>query len=163
MSQLTNSLVIWLEESPIEKLFNLEFNLKRVIAIKRLISQKEKEIKSLDERLLGSLYMFTSKSKQETKEEKRREIIELNKLLKDRRVRNIVKLDILSLRSLGKMINASMERKLTFEDPILRKFLMTPDEIEEYDRRKKNRLIALKTAERQRLENERLDIKKEPF
>ena len=49
MSQLNRAVIIWLEETPIEKLFNLEHNIKRVIAIKRLISQKEKEIKSLDE------------------------------------------------------------------------------------------------------------------
>ena len=157
MSQLTNSLVIWLEETSVEKLFNLEFNIKRVITIKGLISQKEKEIKSLDEQLLGILYTFTGKSKQEAKEEKRREIIELNKLLKDRRVRNIGKLDIPSLRNVGKAINTYIERKLAFEDPFLRKFIMTPAEIEEYDRKKKERLDGMRFFEERRLKNERLD------
>ena len=160
MSQLANSLVIWLEETSVEKLFNLEFNIKRVITIKGLISQKEKEIKSLDEQLLGILYTFTGKSKQEAKEEKRREIIELNKLLKDRRVRNIGKLDIPSLRSLGKMIDTYIDRKLAFEDPILRKFIMTPAEREEYDRKKKETLDVMRFSEKRRLESERLDIKK---
>ena len=156
MSQLNNTVIIWLEETPIEKLSIVEYNIKRVIAIKSFISQKEKEIKSLDEQLLGILYMFTGKSKQEVKEEKRREITELHKLLKDRRVRNLVKLDIPSLRSLGKLIDRYIERKLTFEDPILRKFIMTPVEIEEYDREKKDKLEAMKYFEKRRLQNERI-------
>ena len=103
MSQLNNSFVFWLIDTPVEKLLNLEINLKRVIAIKKLITQKEKEIKSIDE---YPVFMFTDEFEDEMiKEEKRREIIELNKLLKDRRVRNIGKLDIPSLHSLGKMID----------------------------------------------------------
>ena len=53
MSQLTASMVNWLEDMSVEKLTNLELIFKRVRLIKGLISQKEKEIKSLDERLLG--------------------------------------------------------------------------------------------------------------
>ena len=49
MSQLTTSIVNWLEDMSVEKLTNLELIFKRVRAIKGLISQKEKEIKSLDE------------------------------------------------------------------------------------------------------------------
>ena len=75
MSQPTNSLVIWLEDASVEKLMILEFNLKRVRAIKGLISQKEKEIKSLDEQLLASLYAVMGKSRQDAKEEKRQEIM----------------------------------------------------------------------------------------
>ena len=156
MSQLNNAVIIWLEEIPIEKLSNVEFNIKRVIAIKRLISQREKEIKSLDEQ---PLFMFTDEFEDElSKEEKRREIKELNKLLKDRRVRNLVKLDIPSLRSLGKLVDSYIERKLTFEDPILRKFTMTPAEREEYDKEKKDKLEAMKHFEKRRLQNERISF-----
>ena len=58
MSQLTTTMVNWLEDMSAEKLINLELIFKRVRAIKGLISQKEKEIKSLDELFLGSLYGF---------------------------------------------------------------------------------------------------------
>ena len=144
MSQLITSITNWLEEAPVEKLFNLEHNIKRVIAIKRLISQREKEIKSLDDQ---PLFMFTDEFEDEMlKEEKRREIKELNKLLNDQRVRNIGKLDIPSLRNVGRMTDKYIEKKLAFEDPTLRKFIMTPVEIEEYDRKK--------NEERQRRINE---------
>ena len=137
MSQLTNSMIIWLGDASVVTLTNLEFNLKRVLTIKDLISQKEKEIKSLDEQFLASLYVVMGKSRQDAKEEKSREIMELHKLLKDRRVRNIAKLDIPSLRSVGRMTNMYIERKLTFEDPFLRNFTISPAEREEYDRKKK--------------------------
>ena len=81
MSQLTASMVNWLEDMPAEKLMNLELIFKRVRLIKGLISQKEKEIKSLDERFLGALHMFTGKSTQEAKEEKRQVITFFQNLL----------------------------------------------------------------------------------
>ena len=81
MSQLTNSMVNWLEDMSAEKLMNLELIFKRVRLIKGLISQKEKEIKSLDENLLGTLYTLIGKSRQEAKEEKRQEIMMLHNLL----------------------------------------------------------------------------------
>ena len=72
MSQLTASMVNWLEDMSVEKLTNLELIFKRVRAIKGLISQKEKEIKSLDEQFIASLYAVMGKSRQEAKEEKDR-------------------------------------------------------------------------------------------
>ena len=71
MSQLTNSMVNWLEDMSAEKLMNLELIFKRVRLIKGLISQKEKEIKSLDEQFLGTLYAVIGISRQKAKEEKR--------------------------------------------------------------------------------------------
>ena len=62
MSQLTISMVNCLSDMTVEKLMNLELIFKRVRVIKGLISQKEKEIKSLDERLLGTLYAIIGKS-----------------------------------------------------------------------------------------------------
>ena len=55
MSQLTTSMINWLEDMSAEKLIKLELILKRERAVKGLISQKEKEIKSLDELFVGSL------------------------------------------------------------------------------------------------------------
>ena len=68
---INTSMVNWLEDMSVEKLMDLELIFKRVRLIKGLISQKEKEIKSLDERLLGALYMIIGKSRQEAKEEKK--------------------------------------------------------------------------------------------
>ena len=62
MSQLTTPMVNWLEDMSVEKLIGLELIFKRVRAIKGLISQKEKEIKSLDEGLLSALYIFIGAS-----------------------------------------------------------------------------------------------------
>ena len=160
MSQLTTSLTNWLEDMSIGKLSILEFNLKRVIAIKRLITQKEKENKSLDEQLLGFLYLFTGKSKQEAKEERRREIMELNKLLKDQRVRNISKLDIPSLRDLGRMTDKYIERKLKQEAEQELKRLFEPyteklkRKVEEYKRldREKEEARIRKEEEKKRKE-----------
>ena len=81
MSQLTASMVNWLEDMSAEKLINLELIFKRVRVIKGLISQKEKGIKSLDERFLGSLYAIMGISRQKAKEEKRQEITMLHNLL----------------------------------------------------------------------------------
>ena len=100
-----------------EKLSNLELIFKRVRAIKGLISQKEKEIKSLDERFLDSLYAIMGISRQKAKEEKRQEIMILHNLLdrlqNNRKVhqhlRNITKFDIPSLRSVGRTIDAIVE------------------------------------------------------
>ena len=160
MSQLNNAVIIWLEESSIEALYNVDINVQRVIAIKNRISQREKEIKTIDDQ---PLFMFTDEFEDELiKEEKRREIKELNKILKDKRVRNLVKLDVPSLRTLGKLIDSYIERKHTFEDPIMRKFRMTPAEIEEYDREKADRLNAMKFFEKRRLNNERVEAKFNP-
>ena len=138
MSQLTTSMVNWLGDMSAEKLINLEIFFKRVRAAKGLISQKEKEIKSLDDRLLGILYMFTGKSRQEAKEEKRQEIMFFQNLLTNLQnnrkvhqyIKNIAKFDIPSLRSVGSTIDAMVERKLTFEDPFLKKITMTPKDKE---------------------------------
>ena len=70
MSQLTTSMVNWLEDMSAEKLTNLELIFKRVRAIKGLISQKE--IKSLDERFLGALYTVMGKSRQDARKKKDR-------------------------------------------------------------------------------------------
>ena len=43
MSQLTTSMVDWLEDMSAEKLIKLELILKRVRAVKGLISQKERK------------------------------------------------------------------------------------------------------------------------
>ena len=75
MSHLTTSMVNWLEDMSAEKLMNLELIFKRVRLIKGLISQKEKEIKSLDELFVASLYAVMGKSRQKVKEEKRQEIM----------------------------------------------------------------------------------------
>jgi len=159
MSQLTTSIVNWLEDMSLEKLTNLELIIKRVRAIKGLISQKEKEVKSLDERFLGSIYTVMGKSRQKAKEEKRQEITMLHNLLDKlqnnrkahQHLRNITKFDIPSLRSVGRTIDAIVERKLTFEDPFLRNFTMSPAEREEYDKKK--------NEERQRRIKEQEEIK----
>ena len=62
MSQLNNAVIIWLEESSIESLYNIDFNIQRVIAIKNRISQREKEIKSIDDQ---PLFMFTDEFEDE--------------------------------------------------------------------------------------------------
>ena len=100
------------------------------------------------------------KSRQDAKEEKRQEIMFfqnlLTKLQNNRKIhqhlRNITKFDIPSLRSVGRTIDAMVERKLTFEDPFLRNFIMTPTEREEYDRKKNEERQRRMNEERQRLE-----------
>ena len=164
MSQLTVSMVNWLGDMSAEKLMNPELIFKRVRLIKGLISQKEKEIKSLDERLLGTLYAIIGKSRQEAKEEKRQEIMFfqnlLTKLQNNRKVhqhlRNISKFDIPSLRDVGRKIDELVGFKIRFEDPFLRNFTMSPAEREEYDRMKNKIRQERIIEERLRMEGKKI-------
>ena len=86
MSQLTASMVNWLEDMPAEKLMNLELIFKRVRLIKGLISQKEKEIKSLDERLLGALYMIKANPDRKQRKKKDRKLCSSRTYLPNSRI-----------------------------------------------------------------------------
>ena len=116
-------MVQWLEEMPAEKLMGLELLFKRVEAIKGLISKKEREVKSLDDLFVGSLYIIMGKYRQKAREERSLEIIELNSLLdglqNNRKVhqhlRNISKFDIPSLRRVERSIAAIVNRNLEQE------------------------------------------------
>ena len=87
------------------------------------------------------------KSRQKIKEEKRQEITMLYDLLRalqnNRKVhqhlRNISKFDVPSLRSVGRTIAAIVDKKITFEDPFLRNFAMTPTQREEYEKEERRK------------------------
>jgi len=88
----------------------------------------------------------------------------LGKLQNNRKVhlhlRNISKFDVPSLRSVGRTIAAIVDKKITFEDPFLRNFTMTPAEREEYDRKKNEERQRMEEIKQARIETSE-KIKKE--